>query len=698
MGIKGNINDLNLFSANNEKSIAETRCNELIELIGKLDYAYYVEANPLIDDREYDRLFMELQNIEKNFPELKRPDSPTNKIGGEPIKGFKSVTHDKPMLSLSNTYKREEVEDFDRRIKELLEGNLYKYTAELKYDGVALSLHYKNGNLSIGITRGDGTTGDDVTHNIKTIKNIPLTIADILVNGNPLKNFEVRGEVYMLEEDFLKINEARIENDEKPYANPRNLTAGTLKLLDPKLFASRTVKFVAYYLDSSDIELKSHRENIKILKKIGFPVSEHTQLCENIDEVFNFINIWGSKRNELPFQIDGIVIKVNDLQQQRIIGTVARSPRWAIAYKYEAESAETILNDIKLQVGRIGTITPVAVLEPVFLAGSTISRATLHNADFIDELDCRIGDTVLIQKGGEVIPKVTSVVLNKRLADAKKYIFPNVCPCELKNPITRPEGEANHYCNAPDCPWQIRRKIEHFISRNALNIAGGEKVVDQLVTEGLLHNIADLYDLKDKKDKLLQLERWGEKSVEGLLNSIEDSKNQPFKKVLYGIGIRFIGEGAAKILADSYKSIDALQNASIEDLSGVYEIGKKMAESVVNFFADEKNKEIILRLRNAGLQFEAGRDEKKSEKLSGMTFVLTGELDSMSRNEAKAKIESLGGKATSSVSAKTSYVVSGSNPGSKMDKAKKMGIKIMNENDFIDLMRKTLNNKMESNS
>lgn len=677
---------IDLFHSDVDKTIAIKRIDELRELIGKYDNAYYVEAEPLIEDSEYDLLFKELQEIENKFPDLISSDSPTQRVGGEPIAGFVTVTHEKPMLSLANTYSREELEDFDKRVRELLVKEKYSYVTELKYDGVAISLRYVNGKLDTGATRGDGTSGDDVTNNIRTMKNIPLQVKDVVVAGVSIKNFEVRGEVYMLEKDFLKINEERIVKDEKPYANPRNLTAGTLKLLDPKLFSARPLKMAAYYLDSRDMALKSHSENLKYLKELGFPVGEHSKVCGDLNAVFEFIDLWEKKRNELPFQIDGIVIKVDIIEQQRVLGTVARSPRWAIAYKYEAESAETVLNDIKLQVGRMGTVTPVAVLEPVFLAGSTISRATLHNADFIDELDIRIGDTVIIQKGGDVIPKVVSVITEKRPPNSVKYVFPDVCPCELKKPIVRPEGEAGYFCNASDCPWQIRRKIEHFMSRNAMNIAGGEKGVDQLVSAGLLSNIADLYDLKNKREELLKLERWGDKSVDVILNSIEDSKKQPFRKVLYGIGIRFIGERAAKILSDHFKNIDAIQQATKEELSNVYEIGGKMAESIVAFFADEANKEIITRLRNAGLQFAVSDDEKKSEKLSGMTFVLTGELNSMSRNEAKEKIESLGGKVTSSVSAKTSYVVAGESPGSKLDKAKKLGVKILNEKEFFGIM------------
>jgi DNA ligase (NAD+) len=681
-----NNDSLNLFSNLSEEDLAKNRIAELVNLIRDYDHAYYVEANPKIDDREYDRLFKELQDLESKFPEFKHENSPTSKVGGETIDGFKPVKHQKPMLSLSNTYNREEVEQFDKKISELLEGKSYQYITELKYDGVALSLRYIDGFLKIAATRGDGTTGDDVTHNIKTLKNIPFNVNNLHQDFYRLKNFEVRGEVYMLEQDFLKINELRIENEEKPYANPRNLTAGTLKLLDSNQFAKRPIKFVSYYLDTEDIELSSHFENILFLKKMGFPVSEYSQKCENINEVFDYINLWEKKRNELPFQIDGVVIKLDSIHQQKILGSVARSPRWAIAYKYEAESAETILKDIILQVGRMGTITPVANLEPVFLAGSTISRATLHNADFIEQLDCRIGDTVIIQKGGEVIPKVVSVVIEKRTSDSVKYKFPEFCPCELKTKLIRPVGEVNYYCNAPDCPWQIRRKIEHFISRNAMDITGGEKVVDQLVSEGLISNIADLYELKNKKDELLKLQRWGDKSVETFLNSIEKSKNQPFKRVIYGIGIRFIGEGAAKILADNFKNIEALESASLNDLTSVYEIGEKMAKSVIDFFADEKNKTIIKRLKDAGLKFENDSILEQSGKFIGKTFVLTGELDSMSRNEAKAKIEQYGGKVTGSVSAKTNYVVAGTNPGSKFDKAKKLNVKIINEEEFLKIL------------
>lgn len=676
---------LDLFGDIDEKDLAgddiKNRVNDLKTLINKYDKAYYQDARPLVSDREYDMLFRELTDLENKHPELKSPDSPTVRVGGEPLKEFSTVEHAKPMLSLSNTYSREELLDFDRRVREGLEGMPFKYVCELKFDGVAMSLSYKNGALSIAATRGDGFKGDDVTQNIKTIRSIPLKINDIEINGVKLDNFECRGEVYLENEDFLKINEKRIEAELKTYANPRNLTAGTLKLLDPSIVAGRPLKIVCYYLDTDDIKMESHYENIQLLKALGLPTSEFTKVCGTTEEVFAFIDEWEKRRSELPFQIDGIVIKVDSIAKQNILGSVARSPKWAIAYKYEAETAETILKDITLQVGRTGAVTPVAELEPVLLAGSTISRATLHNADYIAERDIRIGDTVVVEKGGEVIPKISKVIMDKRKPPAVEYKFPDLCPCENKSPIVRPEGEANHYCNDRECPWQIRRRIEHFFSRNAMDIKGGEKGVEQFVGAGLLKNIADIYDLKDKKDDILQLERWGAKSVKVLLDSIEESKTQPFEKVLYGLGIRFIGEGAAKILARSLKSIDAMAAATKEELIAIHEIGDKMADSILMFFADEKQREIIERLKAAGLIFVSDIEETPAEAqiFEEKTFVLTGELPRMTRKQAKEIIEARGGKVTGSVSKKTSYVVAGANPGSKYKKAQELGIEILDE-------------------
>jgi len=618
----------NLFENSQIPENVEKRAEELRQLIKKYDYAYYVDAEPLISDRDYDLLFLELSNIEKQYPELITEDSPTLRVGGEPLKQFETVIHDTQMLSLANTYSKEEVSDFHRRVKENLGREPAAYVAELKYDGVAISIKYKNGALYIAATRGDGVKGDNITHNIKTIRSVPLKVKLISFNGVELTDFEVRGEVFMLEQDFLKINEKRLELEEKQYANPRNLTAGTLKLLDSKEAAARPLQIACYYLLTQQVELKEHFENIKMLKEMGFPVSPYSKLCNSIEEVFEFLDFWEKQRNTLPFQIDGIVIKTNSLAEQQQLGFVARSPRWAIAYKYEAEKAVTLLNAISFQVGRTGVVTPVAGLEPVFLAGSTISRATLHNADFITEKDIRVGDYVVIEKGGDVIPKVSSVVLEKRTDDVKPFAFPTHCTCELKAPLKRPEGEASYYCDHPDCPWQIRRRIEHFCSRNAMNIGNmGEKVVESLVKLGFIKNVADIYELKKFENELKNLDRWGEKSVTNLLGAIEESKKQPFSNVLFALGIRFIGEVAAKTLAKHFRNINSIISASKEDLTAVFEIGDKMAESIIAFFSDEKEIDIINRLKESGLQFELNVSEQniinENQPLLNQTFVLT---------------------------------------------------------------------------
>ncbi|MGB9770944.1 MAG: NAD-dependent DNA ligase LigA [Candidatus Kapaibacteriota bacterium] len=676
------------------------RIHKLREIINICDHYYYVRDESLITDREYDQLFAELVELEKKHPELITPDSPTQRVGGEPLKEFRTVQHKKPMLSLSNTYSNEEVRDFDRRVRELLEGEEVEYFAELKYDGVAISIHYENLNFSLAVTRGDGITGDDVTLNVKTIRNLPLKVKEVQYNGKPIKNFEVRGEVYMNYSDFLKINEERIASGDKPFANPRNLASGTLKLLDPKQVALRPLRVVLYYLDVEEITLSKQSENIELLRAMGLPVSSYSRLCKSLDEVFAFINEWETKRHSLPFQIDGIVIKVDSLRQQEKLGTIARAPRWAIAYKYEAEKATTVLKNITLQVGRTGIVTPVAELEPVFLSGSTISRATLHNADYIEELDLRIGDTVVIEKGGEVIPKVTGVVLAKRPQWAVKYVFPEYCTCGLQGRLVRLPGEVAYFCIHPECPWQIRRRIEHFASRNAMDIEGmGEKVVDQLVTIGLIKNIASIYELHLHRDKLVALERWGEKKVDKLLAAIEKSKKNPLSRLIFALGIRLIGEGAAKILAKHFKRLDALMNATKEELTEIYEIGDKMAESIVKFFQEPKEREVIEKLRNYGLNFEETEEKDISKKLEGLTFVLTGELEHFTRSEAKAKIEQLGGKVASSVSKKTNYLVVGANPGSKFDEAKKLGIPILYENEFLIMIGENIKenwNEVES--
>lgn len=669
----------------------------LREIINLCDYHYYIKDESIISDREYDRLFGELQELESKFPELITTDSPTQRVSGEPLKGFRNVAHKKPMLSLMNTYSFDEVKDFDRRVRDMLEGEDVDYFVELKYDGVAISVLYENLSFALAVTRGDGFSGDDVTQNVKTIKNLPLKIKEAFFKGILIRNFEVRGEVYMHILDFEKINEERILNGEKPFANPRNLASGTLKLLDPKQVYKRPLRVVLYYFDTDEIELSSQMENIELMKQIGLPVSPYFKLCKNLDEVFAFINEWESRRYSLPFQIDGIVIKVNSIKQQEKLGAIARAPRWAIAFKYEAEKATTTLKNITLQVGRTGIVTPVAELEPVFLAGSTVSRATLHNADYIEEIDLRIGDTVIVEKGGEVIPKITGVVLEKRPEGAVKYSFPEYCACGLNGRLVRLPGEVAYFCIHPECPWQIRRRIEHFASRNAMNIEGlGKKVVDQLVTLGFLKNISSIYELHLFTDKLIALERWGEKKVNNLLKSIETSKSQPLNRLIYALGIRYVGEGVANILAKQFKSLIRLMKATKEELTSIYEIGDKIAQSIVDFFNDPKEREILEKLIKYGLDIELKEHIAEGKSLEGLTFVLTGELSSFTRSEAKAKIEELGGKVATSVSKKIDYVVVGSNPGSKFAEAKKFNLQILNEEDFLKMLNETTKQNIES--
>lgn len=675
------------------------------------DHLYYVEARPVISDREYDALLQELQQLEQQHPELVTPDSPTQRVSGTPIGSFETVSHQVPMLSLQNTYSREEVEDFDRRVRAALEGTVPEYVCELKVDGVAMSLIYENNTLTRAVTRGDGERGDVVTQNVRTIRSVPLVLSskqqvassksvntkhqtaslfeDEGRRTSDAGRLEVRGEIYMLDADFVKLNEQALERGEKPYANPRNTTAGTLKQKDAREVAKRPLQFVAYWLleGGEHDRTETHARNIERLKTMGFPIGRDVRVCTTIDEVMRYINEWEEKRDTLPFQIDGVVIKVNALRQQDELGAVARSPRWAIAYKYEAKKATTILRDITLQVGRTGVVTPVAELEPTFLAGSTISRATLHNEDYVRELDLRIGDTVQIEKGGDVIPKVSAVVIEKRPADAVEWHMPSHCPCQHHSPLHRPEGEANYYCTHGACPWQVRRRLEHFAGRDAMDIEGlGEKAIDQFVDAGLLTNIADIYDLPNKEDQILQLERWAPKSVEKLYNGITKSKQQPFERVLFALGIRFVGEGVAKILTRAFPTIDALSSATHEDLTNVNEIGDAIAASVVEFFNDPSELDIISRLRTAGLQFERIGGEQLPQTFAGMTFVLTGELTTMTRREAQELIEARGGKAAGSVSKKTTYVVAGEAAGSKLAKAQELNVKILTEDEFRQLL------------
>ncbi|MCX7985043.1 MAG: NAD-dependent DNA ligase LigA [Bacteroidetes bacterium] len=661
----------------------EKEIEELRNTIREHDYRYYVLAEPTISDEEYDKLMRRLIELETKYPHLRTPDSPTQRVGGQPLKEFPTVTHRTPMLSLANAYTEEELLDFDRRVRDNIASEQIQYMCELKYDGVALSLTYDHGILVLGATRGDGISGDDITQNVKTIHSIPLRLRAAI---NPPTYLEVRGEVYMNRADFETMNEERRLAGEKTFANPRNSVAGTLKLQDPSLVAQRPLQFVAYYLRGDRAPLH-HSECLKQLEAYGFPTCKQSKLCHSIHEVIEYWKYWEQHRNDLPFDIDGIVVKVNSLEQQERLGAIAKSPRWAIACKFAARHAETQLRSIILQVGRLGTITPVAVLEPVYLGGTTISRATLHNEDYIRNLDVRISDFVLIEKGGDVIPKVSAVIKEKRPPSAVPYQFPPMCPV-CNAPLYRPKGEINYYCENSNCPAQLKGRITHFASRGAMDIEGlGEANVEQLVDLHYLHNCADIYDLHQKQRELESLERWGKKKVQNLLDAIERSKQQPFHRVLYALGIRHVGASVAQRIVEKFCIIDKIQNATVEELTAVQGIGPEIAESIVRYFQNASNRTLIERLRKAGLQFEIQPPiETKYTTLAGKTFVLTGTLASMTRDEAKRKIESLGGRVTSSVSKNTDYVIVGTDAGAKLDKARALGITTLDENQFLAMI------------
>lgn len=662
------------------------RIEELRELIHQHDYRYYVLNEPTISDREYDLLMQELIDLESKYPFLITPDSPTQRVGGEPTKEFPIVVHEIPMLSLSNTYSIEDLYDFHRRVKEgLPENEKVEYVTELKIDGVAVSLKYRNGLFIQGVTRGDGTRGDDISNNLRTIRALPLRLNFNEVSRKHFENIEVRGEVYMNKEDFESLNKEREKLGEKLFANPRNATAGTLKLQDPKQVAERPLNLFCYYLRSNTKELESQFENLKILKSLGFKVNPHYRLCSTIDEVIEFCKEWEEKRDALPYEIDGVVIKVNNIRQQEILGNIAKSPRWATAFKFEAKKAKTKLKAITLQVGRLGTITPVAELEPVFLAGTTVSRATLHNFEEIQRKDIRVGDTVIIEKGGDIIPKVVEVVLDERSSKSQPFEIPEKCPVCGTN-LINPPGEVAYYCPNYDCSEQIKQRLVHFASRGAMDIEGlGEAVVDKFVDLGFLYSPADIYRLKNHKEKLIQLEGFGEKSIDNLLKAIEKSKEQPFERVLFALGIRHVGASVAKVLAEHFRSIDEFMKATPETLQQIPEIGETISKSIVEFFKDKRNLKLIDELKSFGLKFESEK-KKISGKLSGKTFVITGTLNSMTRNQAKELIEKLGGKTSDSVSSKTSYVIVGIDPGSKYEKAKKLKVPILTEEEFLKLI------------
>lgn len=666
----------------------EKRIDELKKIIHQHDYRYYVLAEPVISDSEYDKLCKELEKLENENPHLITPDSPTQRVGKDLTKVFKPVTHKIPMLSLSNSYDEADVLDFDRRIRESLPDNeKVEYVVELKIDGASVSLNYVNGVLKTAATRGDGITGEEITNNVKTIRSVPLMINKPDNIRYKLNDFEVRGEIFMKIDDFLNLNKEREDLGEKLFANPRNSTAGTLKLQDARIVAKRKLDIFLYSLISPEDELKTQEENLKLLKELGFKVNPEYKVCNSIQEVLDVCKQFEQMRDELEYEVDGAVIKVNSIRQQNVLGSIAKSPRWAVAYKFKAKQAFTKVKDITWQVGRTGTITPVAELEPVFLAGSTISRSTLHNIDEIKRKDIRVGDKVVIEKGGDVIPKIVSVVLADRPKNAKETMPPEKCPV-CKSKIYKPENEVALYCENPECPAQIKGRLAHFASRGAMDIEGlGDALIELFVDQGFLKTFTDIYDLKKKRSELTQIERLGEKSVDNLLNAIEKSKAQPFHKVLFAIGIRYVGAGAAKKLTDHFGSIENLISASEEEISEIHEIGPSISKSVKQFFSQKANVKLIEKLKKEGLIFSSEKKAIKDNLFKGKTVVLTGTLSGLSREEATEKIVSLGGKVSSSVSKKTDFVVYGESAGSKLSKAKELRINIIDEKEFLKMLK-----------
>lgn len=660
-------------------SEAEKRIQSLRKQLQKANDAYYQDAAPVMSDRDYDRLLEELRRLEEDFG-LFSPESPTNRVGGKPGGAFPSVIHPVPMLSLSNTYNSGELDDFDRRIKKILGHDDYSYLAELKYDGMAIRLRYEQGSLTLGATRGDGSQGDDITGNIRTISDIPLSI-----KGDFPDELEVRGEAYMELSAFAKLNNHRIDNGDTPFANPRNATAGTLKLQDPAIVARRPIRMFAYDLLLNDNDhRRTQTEKLEMLDNLGFRVCEHRVWCASIRDVHQVIGEWSTLRRMLPYETDGVVIKVNEEKYREVLGQTAKAPRWAIAYKFEAEQAVTRITGITLQVGRLGTITPVAELEPVLLAGTTVKRATLHNEEEIHRKDIRTGDQVTVEKAGEIIPQVVNVLLQEGRHRSEAFRMPEKCPA-CGSPLVKLTEEVAWRCTNNQCPPQVRSRIQHFASRDAMDIDGmGEAVVDQLVSQGLITRFPDIYRLS--ADDLIPLERMAEKSAKNLMDAIRKSRQKPFEKVLYALGIRFVGVTVARDLARAFRAMDNLIKASEEELFSVASIGPRIAASVRSFFSVNENLEMVRELAGFGLKFETGNGIPESDILSGKTFVLTGTLPSLKRTDAKEMIEKYGGKVTSSVSKNTDYVLAGDDAGSKLEKARKLDISIIGESQFFKMI------------
>jgi len=648
------------------------------------NYNYYVLDKPTISDYDFDMKLKELQALEEKHPEFYDASSPTLRVGGEVTKSFNTVAHEQRMYSLENSYSKEDLTDWEKRVQRILGDIEVEFTCELKYDGASISLTYEGGKLIRAVTRGDGFQGDDVTTNVKTIRSVPLQL-----KGNYPPKFDIRGEIVLPFEGFAKMNEERIENGEEPYMNPRNTASGSLKLQDSALVAQRPLDCLLYGIVGQNTGIETQWQMLEKAREWGFKVPTIAKLCKSTDEVLAFVEQWEVQRHELHYETDGVVIKVNSLQQQEELGYTAKAPRWALAYKFKAEQVSTILNEITYQVGRTGAITPVANLQPVLLAGTTVKRASLHNADQIAKLDIREGDTVFVEKGGEIIPKIIGVDFTKRSTDSQPTTYISECP-ECGTKLIRQEGEAQHFCpNDTGCPPQITGRIQHFISRKAMDIEGlGSETVELLFKEGLINNYADLYTLT--KEQIMPLERMAEKSAENLVSGVEASKNIPFERVLFGLGIRYVGETVAKKLAKAYKNIDSLLTANMLDLVAVDEIGERIAQSVVEFFSNPQNVEIVNRLKSYGLQFSLSEEQlqNQTDTLKGNSFVVSGVFEKVSRNELKKMIEDNGGKVSSSISSKTSYVVAGDNMGpSKKTKAESLCIPIISEDDFLQMVQ-----------
>ena len=663
--------------------VVKDKIKALREALEQHNYNYYVLSAPTISDREFDEMMKELQVLEEAHPEYADPHSPTQRVGSDLSKEFEQVVHIYPMLSLGNTYSEDEVKDFYERIARDL-NEPFEIVAELKYDGTSISLTYEDGRLVRAVTRGDGTRGDDVTANVKTIRSVPLK----LMGDRYPATFEIRGEILLPWAEFDRLNKEREEQEEPLFANPRNAASGTLKQQNPAVVAARKLDAYFYYCWGEELPAETHFDNLEAARSWGFKIPNVIRVCNSLEDIYDYIAYWDVERKNLPVATDGIVLKVNSLRQQRNLGFTAKSPRWAIAYKFQAERAVTRLNSVSFQVGRTGAVTPVANLEPVLLAGTTVKRASLHNADIIEGLDLHLGDKVFVEKGGEIIPKIVGVDVEARgLLVGDKVRFIRSCP-ECGTPLMRPEGEAAHYCpNEAGCPPQIKGKIEHFVTRRAMNINMGPETVEDLYEAGYIKDTADLYTLEIAD--LLRLERWADKSARNLMASLEESKQVPFERVLYGLGIRFVGETVAKRLVSAFHSMEQLEQASFEDLTAVDEIGERIARSIIAYFADERNRTLVNRLKEYGLQMSVAEEKlaNRSEKLKGLSIVISGTFAKHSRDEYKAMIEQHGGKNSGSVSGKTDYILAGDNMGpAKLEKAAKLGVKIINEDEFLNMI------------